>query len=106
MAVTALKIGDVRVKFMTVPGEPITSEDGTSTKSFLQVELYTCDEEFIPQGMASRSIHEHDEETYHKELRKQASEKGHFVPEESTDYEWNPGYNPENDIDYGSESAI
>ena len=106
MAVTALKIGDVRIKFMTVPGEPITSEDGTSTKSFLQVELYTCDEEFIPQGMASRSIHEHDEETYHKELRKQASEKGHFVPEESTDYEWNPGYNPENDIDYGSESAI
>jgi hypothetical protein len=56
--------------------------------------------------MASKSIHEHDEETYHKELRKQASEKGHFVPEESTDYEWNPGYNPENDIDYGSESAI
>ena len=106
MAVTALKIGDTRIKFMTVPGEPITSEDGTSTKSFLQVELYTCDEEFIPQGMASRSIHEHDEETYHKELRKQASEKGHFVPEESTDYEWNPGYNPENDIDYGSESAI
>jgi hypothetical protein len=106
MAVTALKIGDVRVKFMTVPGQPITSEDGTSTKSFLQVELYTCDEEFIPQGMASKSIHEHDEETYHKELRKQASEKGHFVPEESTDYEWNPGYNPENDIDYGSESAI
>jgi hypothetical protein len=106
MAVTALKIGDVRIKFMTVPGEPITSEDGTSTKSFLQVELYTCDEEFIPQGMASKSIHEHDEETYHKELRKQASEKGHFVPEESTDYEWNPGYNPENDIDYGSESAI
>jgi hypothetical protein len=106
MAVTALQIGDVRIKFMTVPGEPITSEDGTSTKSFLQVELYTCDEEFIPQGMASKSIHEHDEETYHKELRKQASEKGHFVPEESTDYEWNPGYNPENDIDYGSESAI
>jgi len=106
MAVTALQIGDVRIKFMTVPGEPITSDDGTSTKSFLQVELYTCDEEFIPQGMASRSIHEHDEETYHKELRKQASEKGHFVPEESTDYEWNPGYNPENDIDYGSESAI
>jgi hypothetical protein len=106
MAVTALQIGDVRIKFMTVPGEPITSDDGTSTKSFLQVELYTCDEEFIPQGMASKSIHEHDEETYHKELRKQASEKGHFVPEESTDYEWNPGYNPENDIDYGSESAI
>jgi hypothetical protein len=56
MAVTALKIGDVRVKFMTVPGEPITSEDGTSTKSFLQVELYTCDEEFIPQGMCQKSL--------------------------------------------------
>jgi hypothetical protein len=106
MAVTALKIGDTRIKFMTVPGEPITSDDGQSTKSFLQVELYTCDEEFIPQGMASRSIHEDDEETYHKKLREQASEKGHFVPEESTDYKWNPGYNPENDIDDGSESAI
>lgn len=106
MAVTALKIGETRIKFMTVPGTPVLSDDGTTTKSFLQVELFSCDEDFIPQGMSSRSIHEDDEETYHKKLREQAHEKGHFVPEESTDIEWNPGYNPENYIEDGSESTI
>jgi hypothetical protein len=36
-------------------------------------------------------------------LREQASEKDHFVAEESTDIEWNPNYKPE---EHGDESAL
>lgn len=97
MPVTAIKVDDVRVKFITVHLPPAPSTEGGEPKSFLQVELYSCDEEFIPQGSPSKSIHEKDEETYHKELRALAKEKGHFVPEESTDPEWNPDYKPEQD---------
>lgn len=97
MAVTALKIGEQRIKFLTTPAELITSEDGQSEKLFLTIDLRICDEDFIPVGVGSVSVHDGDEESYHKALRKAAQEKGHFVPEESTDYEWHPDYKPEED---------
>ncbi len=97
MAVTALQIGDQKIKFLTTPAQLITSEDGQSQKLFLTIELRICDEDFIPVGMSSMSVHEGDEESYHKALRIASKEKGHFVPEESTDYEWNPDYKPEED---------
>ena len=92
MAVTALKVGDVRVKFMTAGSEVVKSKDGEREKAFLNIDLRQCDEDFIPTGPGSLSIHEDDEETYHRNLRIAAQEKGHFVPEESTDPEWNPDY--------------
>jgi len=100
MAVTALKVGDNRIKFMTLPEELVTSQDGENQKKFLTVDLRACDEDFIPSGIGSYSVHEDDEETYHKKLRIAALEKGHFVPEESTNHEWHPGYKPEDDIEY------
>jgi len=99
MAVTALKIGEQRLKFMTTPEESITSRDGTTQKLFLTIDLRICDEDFIPVGSGSVSVHEGTEEDYHKALRKAAQEKGHFVPEESTDYQWHPDYKPEEDKD-------
>ncbi len=99
MAVTALKVGENRIKFMTLPEELVTSRDGETQKKFLTVDLRACDEDFIPSGIGSYSVHEDDEETYHRKLRIAATEKGHFVPEQSTDHEWNPGYNPEDDIE-------
>lgn len=92
MPVTALKIGEQRLKFMTMGSEVIKSKDGKTEKSFLSIDLRVCDEDFIPTGPGSISVHGDDEETYHRNLRIQAKEKGHFVPEESTDPEWNPDY--------------
>jgi hypothetical protein len=95
MPVTAIKIGEQRLKFMTAGSEIIKSKDGKTEKAFLNIHLRVCDAEFIPVGPGSISVHEDDEETYHRNLRIQAKEKGHYVPEESTDEQWNPDYKPE-----------
>jgi hypothetical protein len=94
MATTTLKVEQpgqdpVRVKFMTTYIEA-PAKDGSGTKVFLDVEVYVCDEEFVPQGRTSKTVQDRSEEDYHKDLRAQAAEKGHFVPEESTNPEWNP----------------
>lgn len=99
MPVTALKIGEQRIKFMTAGSEIIKSKDGTTEKEFLTIDLRVCDEQFIPTGPGSISVHEGDEESYHKNLRIAAQEKGHFVPEESTDHQWHPGYDPAKDVE-------
>ena len=101
MATTAIQIGDIKMKFMTLPAH-LTNEEGV--KQFLDITLYQCDEDFIPTGQSSHSMHEDDEETYHRTLRLQATEKGHYVPEESTDPQWNPNYiEPEED---GNEDTL
>lgn len=102
MACTAIKIGDVRMRFITTP-VLLPHKETNEEKLFTRIELYSCDEDFIPTGTASVSIHELDEETYHKQLRAQASEKDHFIAGESTDVEWNPNYKPE---EHGDESAL
>ena len=86
MSCTALKLESKdglirRLKFMTV-----------SNPGHIDLDIFNCNEEFIPIGEPVEGYHEMDEETYHKKLRKDASEKGQFVPEESTDHNWNPGY--------------
>lgn len=95
MPCTAIKITKddgttVRIKFMTV-GNP----------GHIDIDLYHCNEEFIPIGEPLMSQVEGDEESYHKKLRLEASEKNQFVPEESTDRDWNPGYiePPENETE-------
>ena len=83
MATTALKIvkdgAAVRSKFMTV-------DNG----EHLDVDIYHCDQEFNPIGQPMQGVDERSEEDYHKALRKEAQAKGQFVPEESTNPEWNP----------------
>lgn len=96
MATTALRIteeGGVekRLLFMTVP-----------TPTGVDVDIYPADEEFNPVGTASLGVSQQPEDQYHTDLRKQASEKGHFVPEYSTNPEWNPGYKPEEHGDQGT----
>jgi hypothetical protein len=86
MACTALKItkpgGTVdRIKFLTVWNPPQTD-----------IDLYNCNENFEPIGDPMMTALVVDEESYHKKLRIGAIEKGHFVPEESTNPEWSPGY--------------
>jgi hypothetical protein len=56
---------------------------------FLELLVYLCDEDFKPVGNPEHSAHELSEEHYHRDLRKASKEKGHYVPEESTNPEWN-----------------
>jgi hypothetical protein len=83
MATTALRILDKgqekRLLFMTV-----------ASPTGVDVDLYMANEEFVPEGKSSLGTSEMDEERYHRELRQQASAKGQFVPEFSTNEEWNP----------------
>lgn len=85
MATTALKIDGKNLLFMTVqvPGAGV------------DVDIFTADEEFMAFGTPSLGTSVLKEEEYHKDLRRQSVEKGHFVPEYSTNPEWNPGWKPE-----------
>lgn len=85
MACTGLLIpsltGKMRLKFMTLP-----HEEG------VEVDVQMCDDNFIPSTRIALFIDPRDEETYHKDLRKEANEKEQFVSSESTDPHWNIGY--------------
>lgn len=88
MATTALKIvkneQEQRLLFMTV-----SRQDGRG----LDVDIFKADNEFMPEGTPSLGVSEIvDEAEYHKALRANALQEGHFVPEFSTNPEWNPGY--------------
>jgi hypothetical protein len=106
MATTALKIDGQNLKIMTTATPVAKSSHPDDVKVFTKVALYTCDEDFMPNGVGAVTIHEDDEETYHKKLRIDAEKAGHFVPEQSTDYKWNPNYKPEEDTNDGSETAL
>lgn len=56
------------------------------------VNIYGCDDDFIPKGEPMTRDLVGKEEDYHKNLRKDSEEKGHYVPGHSTNPEWNPGY--------------
>jgi len=93
MATTALQIekdGKIeRIYFMTTP-----KENGE-----VDVDIFIADDDWIPQGTPSIGYAPMGEEQYHTELRVLAIEKNQYVPYQSTNPEWNPGYNPE-DYDY------
>lgn len=85
MATTALLVKEegkeIRMLFMTAP-----------TPTGVDVDIIQADIDFMPVGKVSIGVDHRDEETYHRELRKHASEAGDFVPDFSTNPEWNPGY--------------
>lgn len=56
------------------------------------VNIYHCNEDFIPKGTPVTKDLIGDEEQYHRSLRKDAHTKGHFVAGHSTNPEWNPDY--------------
>jgi len=58
----------------------------------LSVNIYKCDDKNIPQGKPFIIQLEGNEVEYHKKLRLEAKEKGHFIPGHSTNPEWNPDY--------------
>jgi hypothetical protein len=106
MATTALKILGRKLKVMTTVTPVASIENPEEFKLFTKVTLHICDEDFIPTEVGATSIHEEDEETYHRKLRELSEKEGHFVPDQSTDYKWNPGYKPEEDTNDGSETAL
>lgn len=86
MPATTLWITDsekeIKMMFITT-----TYDEGGFT-----LNIYGCDEDFIPKGEPVTKELIGDEADYHRNLRKDASEKGHFVSGHSTNPEWNPGY--------------
>jgi len=94
MATTALQFKDEtgniyrRIKIMTVKND-----------NHIDVDIYLCNDSFIPIGKPEMGVNDKpSEEIYHKELRSQSSERGQYVPEESTNNEWDPGAISKEDI--------
>ena len=85
MATTAILVKkeglEKRLLFMTA-----------SSPTGVDVDIFLGDENFLPIGRASIGVDLKSEEDYHRQLRKESSEKGHFVREHSTNPEWNPAY--------------
>lgn len=67
----------------------------TSVGELLEVEIYLCNDQWIPQIKIGRSIDNRSEEDYHKELRKDAHDREQLVKKYCTDPEWNPDFNPD-----------
>jgi hypothetical protein len=57
----------------------------------LYVAVQSCTEKWIPIGAPSETTDIRDEETYHRELRIESIAHGTYVPQYSTDPQWNPG---------------
>lgn len=85
MATTALTVDGKNLLFMTVQ----------VPNAGVDVDVFQADEEFTAYGTVSISSSHMNEEEYHKKLRAEASEKGHFVKEYSTNPEWNPDWKAE-----------
>jgi len=95
----------------------IKTEDGTenrlmflttqSLEDIINVTIYRATEDFTPTGVASHGIAEFtSEEEYHKDLRRQAHDKGQFVPDYSTNPDWNPGYVEPQDDDHAFQGDL
>ena len=80
-------------------------KDGTETRLMfitdqvdktLTINVYPCNESYIPQGRpVTSTLIDREEEDYHKNLRKDAMERDQLVKGFCTNPEWNPDYKPE-----------
>ena len=85
MATTALTVDGKNLLFMTVQ----------VPNAGVDIDLFQADEEFVAFGGASLGTSELKEEEYHRKLRIEATERGHFVEEYLTNPEWNPDWKAE-----------
>lgn len=79
MAATALNVDGKKVLAVT-----------TMDEKGLVVQLHDTTGDFQPIGNPEGFLRSESEEEYHRNLRKDAHAKGHFVKERSTNPEWNP----------------
>jgi len=90
MPVTALLLPDIK---NSIPGATKKIKFVTQdSKEHLIVDIYECNEDWIEIGKPTEGTHIDNEEEYHTLLRLEASKRGHFVSEQSTDPHWNPNY--------------
>lgn len=87
MPQTALKIKDKNIVIIT---QQFDEE--------LSINAYSADHNFMPMGEPIVSALPINEEEYHKKLRSDAHSQGHYVKRYSTDPEWNPDYNFEDQV--------
>jgi len=90
MAATALEVTNGQ-KVVTIT---------TTTDNGLYISLYQADENYKPIGVPEEFGNPATtEEQFHKNLRKEANEKGHYRPRFSTNPDWNPEYvEPSNEV--------
>lgn len=70
----------------------------------LYVRVQSCNEKWVPVGSASETTDDRKEEFFHRALRLESQARGTFVPQYSTDPEWNPGASGSDyDVDKGSD---
>lgn len=68
-------------------------------EKLIQVNVYSCDQNWVSLDDPAITFDERDEETFHRQLREQADAKGELVRQYTTDPEWTPGYEPTEDQD-------
>jgi hypothetical protein len=78
MATTALSIEKNGVKTNLMISTIQSASDD------LHIDIILCDDEFSPGKVISTLAKNAEEQEYHKTLREESSEKGHFVKEFST----------------------
>lgn len=85
MAFTTIEIpseqGPRRLMFATIAP--------TENEKQIVVTVLACREDFTPFKQIQNTVDPRTEEEFHKQLRKDASEKGHFRKQYSTNPEWN-----------------
>lgn len=76
-----------RMQFVTFP----------LNEKLIQINVYSCDSNWVSLEDPATTFDERDEETFHRELRAASDPKGELVRTYTTDPEWTPGYEPTQD---------
>jgi hypothetical protein len=100
MALTSLKIEkDGMINYLQFATDQLEDD-------ILRILLYVCNPDWEPLGDPQISGDRRTEEDFHIQLRLSATEKGHYVPEYSTDPQWNPGYKKEEHEDNTDQATV
>jgi hypothetical protein len=85
MATTALLVPDPRNEGIKHKVKVVT----TSLTEGIQADWYSCNDEWIPEGLLGNSVKDETEMKFHMDIRREARKKGTYVIEESTNPELN-----------------
>lgn len=85
MATTAILLPDPTVEGITHKVKVVT----TPIKGGIQVDWFTCDTEWMPEGLLGNNVKEQDEMEFHMNLRRDCRAKKTYVIEQSTNPELN-----------------
>ena len=88
MATTALLIPDPKVEGIKHKVKVVTTPIEGQLPG-IQVDWFSCDEDWMPSGLLGNNVKEQDEMTFHMNLRRESRQKNTYVIEQSTNPELN-----------------